>query len=65
MSTTLIKNEYIQTLSQYKNAAQINWRAHAATQWAQSELFFRLLLKNTVWALQLVAYANFWRDFLL
>ena len=33
----------------------------AAAQWAQSELFFRLLLKNTVRLLQQAAYSNFWR----
>ena len=31
--------------------------------WAQSELFFRLLLKNTVCTSQIVAYAYFWRSF--
>jgi hypothetical protein len=36
-------------------------RRHAAAQCAQSELFFRLLLKNTVCALQIAAYAYFWR----
>ena len=34
---------------------------HAAAQWAQSELFFRLLLKNTVCPLHQAAYAYFWR----
>ena len=34
---------------------------HAAAQWAQSELFFRLLLKNTVGPLHQAAYAYFWR----
>jgi len=34
---------------------------HAAARWAHSELFFRLLLKNTVCAPQSAAYAYFWR----
>ena len=38
---------------------------HAAARWAQSELFFRLLLKNTVCAPQIAAYANFWEGSLL
>ena len=32
---------------------------YAAVRWAQSELFFRLLLKNTVCSPQITAYANF------
>jgi len=34
---------------------------YAAARWAQSELFFRLLLKNTVRSLQMVAHANFFK----
>jgi hypothetical protein len=35
--------------------------SQVAAQWAQSELFFRLLLKNTVCQLQQAAFSNFWR----
>ena len=34
---------------------------HGAVWWAQSELFFRLLLKNTVCSPLQAAYAYFWR----
>ena len=34
---------------------------HGAAWWAQSELFFRLLLKNTVCSPHKAAYAYFWR----
>jgi hypothetical protein len=44
----------------HKNGGSAGGWKHAAAQCAQSELFFRLLLKNTVCALQVAAYAYFW-----
>ena len=45
---------------EYNKQANIT-QSHGAVRWAQSELFFRLLLKNTVRSPQIAAYANFYR----
>jgi hypothetical protein len=45
----------------YKWEANAAYAKHAAAWRAQSELFFRLLLKNTVCSSQLAVYANFLR----
>lgn len=47
---------------QYIMKPLVNRGRHGAARWAQSELFFRLLLKNTVWASLKAAYDNFLKE---
>ena len=63
-STTWKRSRKNQHTTSLYNKATKTFPIHAAVRRAQSELFFRLLLKNTVCSPQITAYANFLRGFL-